>query len=139
MSELPPPSGDVVGDEPIALEDVVDREALDDLCKSIHGLFGIGVRVYSSQGVLLANVATELELCQYVNELPGSRAACGATVSAARSVAPGDDGEVTHPCFTGLAYHIVSLEHEGRRVGRIVLGPYAPAGLREPPPTLVQA
>jgi len=137
VSELPS-SLDVVGDQPIALEDVVDREALDDLCKSIHGLFGIGVRVYSSQGVLLANVATELELCRFVNEAPGSRAACGATVSAAKSVAPGDDGELTHSCFTGLAYHIVSLEHEGRRVGRIVLGPYAPAGLREAPPTLAQ-
>ncbi|MBX3201136.1 MAG: PocR ligand-binding domain-containing protein [Labilithrix sp.] len=138
MSEVPP-SQDVVGDQPIVLEDVVDREALDDLCKSIHALFGIGVRVYASQGALLANVANDLELCRYVNEVPGSRAACGATVSAAKSVAPGDDGEVTHPCFTGLAYHIVSLVHEGRRVGRIVLGPYAPAGLREPPPSLAQA
>lgn len=138
MSEIPT-SHDVVGDQPIALEDVVDREALEDLCKSIHELFGIGVRVYSSEGVLLANVATELELCRYINELSGSRAACGSTVSAARSVDPGDDGEVTHPCFTGLAYRIVSLEHEGRRVGRIVLGPYAPAGLRESPPALAQA
>ncbi|MCW5836017.1 MAG: PocR ligand-binding domain-containing protein [Labilithrix sp.] len=138
MSEVPP-NQDVVGDQPIALEDVVDRDALDDLCKSIHALFGIGVRVYASQGALLANVANELELCRYVNEVPGSRAACGATVIAAKSVAPGDDGEVTHPCFTGLAYHIVSLVHEGRRVGRIVLGPYAPAGLREPPPSLAQA
>jgi two-component system, NarL family, sensor histidine kinase BarA len=138
MNELPPSSHDVVGDQPIALEDVVDRDALDDLCKSIHALFGIGVRVYSSDGVLLANKATELELCRYINEVPGSRAACGATVSAAKSVAPGDDGEVTHPCFTGLAYRVVSLEHEGRRVGRIVLGPFAPAGLREPPPSLAQ-
>ncbi|MDF2695049.1 MAG: Osmosensitive channel histidine kinase KdpD, partial [Labilithrix sp.] len=87
---------------------------------------------------LLANMATELELCRYINEVPGSRVACGATVSAAKSVAPGDDGEVSHPCFTGLAYHIVSLEHEGRRVGRIVLGPFAPAGLREPPPSVAQ-
>lgn len=139
MSELPPSTHDVVGDQPIALEDVVDREALDDLCKSIHRLFGIGVRVYSSQGALLANVATELELCRFVNEAPGSRAACGTTVSAAKSVSPGEDGEITHPCFTGLAYHIVALEHEGRRVGRIVLGPYAPAGLKEPPPSLAQA
>ncbi|MBX3223552.1 MAG: PocR ligand-binding domain-containing protein [Labilithrix sp.] len=138
MSDIPPASQDVVGDQPIALEDVVDRDALDDLCKSIHALFGIGVRVYASQGALLANVANELELCRYINEVPGSRAACGATVSAAKSVAPGDDGEVTHPCFTGLAYHIVSLVHEGRRVGRIVLGPYAPAGLREPPPSLAE-
>jgi two-component system, NarL family, sensor histidine kinase BarA len=135
---IPPPSIDVVGDAPIALEDVIDREALVDLCKSMHGLFGIGVRVYSSEGALLANVAADLEICRNVNEVAGSRAACGATVSAAKSVDPGDAGEITHPCFTGLAYRIVSLVHEGRRVGRIVLGPFAPAGLREPPPTLLQ-
>ncbi len=137
MSDLPN-AHDVVGDQPISLEDVVDREALEDLCKSIHALFGIAVRVYASQGALIANVAAELELCRFVNEVPGSRAACGVTVTAAKSVAPGDDGEVTHPCFTGLAYHIVALEHEGRRVGRIVLGPYAPAGLHEAPPSLSQ-
>src|SRR5262245_4882315 len=134
MSEHAHVSHLVVGDEPIALEDVVDRDALADLCESIHGLFGIGVRVYSSQGALLANLGSELDLCGYVNEVPGSRAACGVTVSAAKSVEPSEDGKVTHPCFTGLAYHIVSLEHEGRRVGRIVLGPFAPAGLREPSP-----
>lgn len=138
MSQDLPEHFDVVGDQPIALEDVVDREALVDLCKSTHALFGIGLRVYSSQGVLLANVATELELCRYVNEIPGSRVACGATVYEAKSVEPEEDGEITHPCFTGLAYRIVSLEHEGRRVGRIVLGPFAPAGLREPPPTLAE-
>ncbi len=138
MNDDLPPTSNVLGDVPIALEDVVDREALDDLCKSVHSLFGIGVRVYSSQGVLLSNVAVELELCKAVNEVAGSRAACGATVSAAKSVEPGGDGEITHPCFTGLAYRIVSLEHEGRRVGRIVLGPFAPAGLREPPTTLAE-
>jgi two-component system, NarL family, sensor histidine kinase BarA len=127
---------DVVGDAAIALEDVIDREALEDLCKSVHALFGIGIRVYSSQGALLANVANELGICRYVNEIAGSRVACGSTVTGAKSVDPGTAGEITHPCFTGLAYRIISLEHEGRRVGRIVLGPYAPAGLREPPPAL---
>jgi signal transduction histidine kinase len=138
MSEHPPSSQDVVGDQPIVLEDVVDRDALTDLCKSVHALFGIGIRVYASAGGLLASAATELDVCKYVNELPGSRAACGATVSAAKNVDPGDDGVMTHPCFTGLAYRIVSLEHEGRRVGRIVLGPYAPAGLDEPPRALAE-
>jgi signal transduction histidine kinase len=139
MSSPPPDSGvDVVGDAPIALEDVVDREALADLCKSIHGLFGIAVRVYSSEGALLANVAEELEVCRFINEVSGSRAACGSTVSAAKGVDPGDAREITHPCFTGLAYRIISLEHEGRRVGRIVLGPFAPAGLREAPQALAE-
>lgn len=127
---------DVTGDAPIALEDVVDREALDDLCRSVQGLFDVGVRVYSSQGVLLANNSHDLEACRFINEVPGSRIACGQTVIAAKSVDPGDTGEATHQCFSGLAYRIVTLEHEGRAIGRIVLGPYAPDTLNESPPTL---
>lgn len=129
---------DVVGDVAVRIEDVVDRDALEEMCRSIQALFGIGVRVYSSEGALLANVGAELDVCSLVNELGQGRAACGSTVSAAKSVDPGDDGDVVHGCFTGLAYRIVSLDYEGRRVGRIVLGPYAPAGLREPPPSLAQ-
>lgn len=138
MSSTPQGTRDVVSDEPIALEDVVDRDALGDLCKSWHALFKLGIRVYSSQGALLASLAEEIEMCRFVNEVSGGRLACGATVSGAKNVAPGDDGEVTHPCFTGLAYRIVSLSHEGRSVGRIVIGPYASKSLREPPPSLAQ-
>ncbi len=127
---------DVVGDVPVRLEDVVDRDALAEMCRSIQALFGIGVRVYSSEGALLTNVASELDVCGLVNEVSQGRAACGSTVSAAKSVDPGDEGDIVHQCFTGLAYRIVSLDYENRRIGRIVLGPFAPAGLREPPPSL---
>jgi two-component system sensor histidine kinase BarA len=127
---------DVVGDVAVRIEDVVDRDALAEMCRSIQALFGIGVRVYSSEGALLTNVASELDVCGLVNEVSQGRAACGSTVSAAKSVDPGDEGDIVHPCFTGLAYRIVSLDYENRRIGRIVLGPYAPAGLREPPPSL---
>jgi two-component system sensor histidine kinase BarA len=127
---------DVVGDVAVRIEDVVDRDALDEMCRSIQTLFGIGVRVYSAEGALLTNLASELDVCALVNESSQGRAACGATVSAAKSVDPGDDGDIVHPCFTGLAYRIVSLDYETRRIGRIVLGPFAPAGLREPPPSL---
>lgn len=133
---VPPGSVDVIGDAPLRLDDVVDREALGDMCKSVHSLFGIGVRVYSSEGALLASESTELDICGLVNQLPAGRVACGATVTAAKSAEPGGAGEVTHTCFTGLRYRIVSLDYEGRGVGRIVLGPYAPAGLREAPPSL---
>ncbi len=129
-------AADVVGDAPVRIEDVVDRDALTEMCSNIQSLFGIGVRVYSSEGALLSNVASELDVCGLVNELSPGRVACGSTVTAAKSVDPGDEGDVVHACFTGLAYRIVSLDYEGRRVGRIVLGPYAPAGLREPPPSL---
>jgi two-component system, NarL family, sensor histidine kinase BarA len=123
-------------DEPIRLEDIIEREALGELCESFHALFGLGVRVYSAEGTLLGAAAKELDICGFVNHTPAGRASCGATVSSAKSVDPGETGDVTHPCFTGLAYRIVSLVHEGRRVGRIVIGPFAAAGLREPPPEL---
>jgi two-component system sensor histidine kinase BarA len=126
----------VVGDEPIRLEDFVDREGLEELCKGVHALFGIGVRVYSTDGALLGGASTALDLCQLVNDSSAGRTACGSVVSAARSVDPGEAGDVKHPCFTGLEYRVVSLVYEGRRVGRIVLGPYAPSSLRDAPPDL---
>jgi two-component system, NarL family, sensor histidine kinase BarA len=136
QQQTPASAFDVVGDVAIRIEDVVDRDALDEMCRSIQSLFGIGVRVYSSDGALLANVGSELDVCGLVNEIAQGRAACGSTVSAAKSVDPGEAGDVVHQCFTGLAYRIVSLDYETRHVGRIVLGPYAPAGLREAPPSL---
>jgi signal transduction histidine kinase len=129
----------VVGDTTIQLEDVVDRDALTELCKSIHSLFGIGVRVYSQEGALLGGAAAELEACTFVNQIAAGRVACASTVSAAKNVDPGDSGDVLHACFTGLTYRIVSLDYETRCVGRIVLGPYAPAGLRDAPPELERA
>lgn len=136
--QTPVDAFDVVGEVTVRIEDVVDRGALEEMCRSIQSLFGIGVRVYSSEGVLLANVGSELSLCGLVNGSAHGRAACGSTVSAAKSVDPGDEGDVVHPCFTGLAYRIVSLDYETRTVGRIVLGPFAPAGLRDAPPSLTQ-
>ncbi len=133
-----PTAAEVVGHEAPRLEDFVDREGLGELLASFHTLFGIGVRVYSAEGALLGAAASELPLCRFVNELSGGRAACGQTVSAARAADPGaSDGHV-HPCFTGLAYRIVPLEYEGRRVGRVVFGPFAPAELRQLSPALAR-
>ncbi|HSO35108.1 MAG TPA: ATP-binding protein [Labilithrix sp.] len=138
ITSTPVSAFDVVGDVTVRIEDVVDRDSLEEMCRSIQALFGINVRVYSAEGSLLVNVAHDLEVCTLVNESSSGRLACGSTVSAAKSVDPGDEGDVVHACFTGLAYRIVSLDYEGRRIGRIVLGPYAPAGLREAPPSLAQ-
>lgn len=127
-----------VGDVPVRLEDIVDRDALADMCRSLLALFGIGVRIYAEEGALLASAVHELDLCAAVNEIGHGRLACAETVSAAKAASPDVDDEVTHPCFTGLAYRIAPLAYEGRRVGRIVLGPYAPAGLRAVPETLTK-
>jgi signal transduction histidine kinase len=43
---------------------------------------------------------------------------------------------IVHPCFTGAVYRIVPLSHQGRLIGRFIVGPYVPAETAEPPASL---
>jgi signal transduction histidine kinase len=121
----------------VRLEDLVDRAALTELTKSFYALFGIPVRVYSNEGQLLADASSQHEVCSYVNTLPSGRRACVETVRGVRSAVPEEGADLVHPCFTGNAYRIVSLDYDGRAIGRLILGPYAPKAAAEVPRSLL--
>jgi len=120
------------------LEDLIDRDSLREVCRSFFDLFGLSIRVFSTRGVLLANVHEERSICRYVNSLPGGRAACGETVSQAQALVPPSTSTATHRCFTGAAYDIVPIQYDGRQLGRIVIGPFLPSDLNEIPQTLLR-
>ncbi len=127
---------DLVLDGRVRVEDMVDREGLEELCRSFELLFGIPVRIYSTDGGLLADAKGMHELCAYVNTTSEGGRACAATVAAVRAKDPGASGDVMHPCFTGAAYRVLALEYDGRRVGRLVVGPFLPANVNEAPASL---
>lgn len=131
------PVEDVLLDGRVRIEDLVDREGLDELCRSFHALFGIPVRIYSNDGGLLADVSGEQELCAYVNTLSEGRKACASVVGAVRARDPGDSGDAAHPCFTGASYRILAIEYDGRRVGRLIVGPFIPNNITDPPASLL--
>ncbi len=122
----------------LRLEDLVDREALGEVCKSFFALFGIPVRIYAQDGQLLADAVQDQQICNYVQGLRDARAACGSTVNAVKSGDPGAGGDVTHPCFTGALYRIIGLDYDGRRLGRVIIGPFLPAEVREVPRSLLR-
>ncbi len=128
---------DLLLDGRVRLEDLVDRDALDELCRSFVVLFGIPVRIYSSDGALLADAAAEQELCAYVNGTADGRRACASIVGAVKARDAGASGDVMHPCFTGAAYRIMALEYDGRRVGRIIVGPFLPSTVVSVPSSLL--
>jgi two-component system sensor histidine kinase BarA len=128
---------DLVLDGRIRIEDLVDRDGLEELCRSFQSLFGIPVRVYSTEGALLADATGEHEICAFVNTTPNGRKACESTVGAVKAREPGDGGDVMHPCFTGAAYRVLALEYDGRRIGRLVIGPFLPANVTEAPASLL--
>ena len=118
------------------LEDVVDRAALAEVCRSFFELFSLPLRIFSRDGTLLSDVHEEQAICRYVNGIAAGRRACSALVSEVRLVDP-EDGPVEHPCFTGACYRIVPIHYQGRRLGRFVVGPYVPAERREVPRSLL--
>ncbi len=134
---LPIAAEDLVLDGRVRIEDLVDRDGLEELCRGFQSLFGIPIRIYSTDGALLADASVEHELCAYVNTLGNGQKACEATVSAVKAREPGEAGDAVHPCFTGAAYRVLALEYDGRRVGRLVVGPFLPAHVAEPPGSLL--
>jgi signal transduction histidine kinase len=140
VSTQAPPSvsvEDLVLDGRVRIEDMVDRDGLDELCRSFVTLFGIPVRIYSSDGALLADAASEHELCAYLNHMPDGRKACAATVGGVRAQDPGESGDVVRPCFTGAVYRVMAIEYDGRRIGRLIVGPFVPHNLAEVPASLL--
>ncbi|MFT3921260.1 MAG: ATP-binding protein [Myxococcales bacterium] len=120
-----------------SIEDLVDRDALGEVCRSFFELFGLPIRVLANDGALLADVHQQRAICTYLNGLPEGRSACVHTVNDVRGLIP-EHGELVHPCFTGAVYRVVPIRYDGRRLGRFVVGPYLPAELREVPGSLLQ-
>ena len=123
--------GDIGG-----IEEVLDREAMAEVCRSFFDLFGLSMRIIGGKSSMLADAQIEREVCRYVNTTANGRAACVATVNEARRIEP-TDGVVTHQCFTGAVYRIAPITYSGRVLGRIILGPYLPAELAEVPRSLL--
>ncbi len=130
---------DLTASKNVRLVDLIERGSLEEVISSFVKLFGISVRVYSAEGELLADAVEQQAICRYLNELPDGRAACAATVSTVKRTVPETSDDIVHPCFTGARYHIATLLYDGRHVGRIVLGPYLPAEVKEVPGSLVAA
>jgi signal transduction histidine kinase len=131
-----PVDGEMMLAEVGRLEDIVDRSALADVCRSFFDLFSLPIRVFSRDGNRISDVHEEQSICRLVNTLPSGRMACTGVVSTVRGLDP-DEGAIEHSCFTGAAYRIVGIDYQGRRLGRFVVGPYLPAERRDVPRSLV--
>ncbi len=137
-SVAPPEIADIA-----RLEEVVDRKSLSEICRSFFELFSIPIRIFSSDGNLLADVHEERHICRYVNSINAGRGACAAVVGRVKNTVPTETSEtgkrltVLQTCFTGAEYHVVPVEYQGRLVGRAVFGPYLPGQLREVPESLL--
>jgi len=128
-------AADILMGDVVRLEDVLSRDSVMSVSKSFFALFGLPVRVISHEGDLLADVHRDRPLCNYLNTLSNGERECANTVGVVRDLEPNGQ-TIVHPCFTGAVYRILPLTHQGRPIGRFIVGPYVPAETKGPPASL---
>lgn len=123
----------------IGLEDLVDREALGEMAASFFDLFAVPLRIYSETGALLTDATRQPELYAYLDTLKQGRLALQRVVSDVKELSPGAEGASSYSCFTGAAYRVTGIHYDGRRIGRMILGPFLPPSIKEVPQSLLAA
>ncbi|HEY4103009.1 MAG TPA: ATP-binding protein [Polyangiaceae bacterium] len=138
---IPPPAAAKTFDEltlghGAALEDLIDRDALGEMAKSFYELFGVPLRIFSEDGKLLGDAADQIPLYTFVNSVRAGRALLQDVVGKVKSLALPDDGMANFPCATGESYLACAIQYDGKRIGRIILGPFVSDATSEPPAAL---
>lgn len=120
-----------------AIEDLISRAMLGELLQGVSTLFGLPIRLFSSAGVMLAEAsATNPRLYGYVSGRPKGRKAVIQAVEAVKALDPDDGIAFLEPRPPGLRYAVSAVKYDGRKIGKIVVGPFRASAAPEPPPEL---
>jgi len=121
----------------VSLEDLIDRDALGEMVKSFFDLFGVPLRIFSEEGKLLADAADQLPLYAFINSVRAGRAALAEVAGKVKNLPLGEDGMAGYPCATGEHYRVAAIQYDGKRIGRMILGPFVTAAQVETPQALL--
>jgi two-component system sensor histidine kinase BarA len=120
----------------VSLEDLIDRDALGEMVKSFYDLFSVPLRIFSEDGKLLGDAADQIPLYAFLNSVKAGRAALSEVAGKVKNLALGEDGMAAYPCPTGESYRVAAIQYDGKRIGRMILGPFLPPEVSEPPQAL---
>jgi len=121
----------------VSLEDLVDRDAFGEMVKSFHGLFGVPLRIFSEEGKLLGDSAEPSPLYALLNSVKAGRAVLATVAGKVKSLALDDEGMASYLCPTGETYRVSAIQYDGKRIGRMILGPFVASPRTEVPEELL--
>ncbi|MEI9938548.1 MAG: ATP-binding protein [Pseudomonadota bacterium] len=121
----------------VSLEDLIDRDALGEMVKSFYDLFGVPLRIFSEEGKLLGDAADQIPLYAFLNSVKAGRAALAEVAGKVKNLTLGEDGMASYPCATGEHYLVAAIQYDGKRIGRMILGPFVTPAQVEPPAPLL--
>ena len=122
----------------VSLEDLIDRDALGEMVKSFYELFGVPLRIFSEEGKLLGDASDQIPLHALLNSVKRGRAALQEVANKVKTITLNDEGMGSYACPTGERYRVSAIQYDGKRIGRMILGPFVASGQEEPPPALLE-
>jgi signal transduction histidine kinase len=127
------PSSASVLQRRFSLGELIDVGAFREVCESYAELFRIGFKILDARREMLVDVkGGSGDFCAYVFNFPEGKAACMREVGQIRELELAGPEVRVFDCFTGLRYLVSPIQHEGDLVGRVIFGPYRPAGRARP-------
>jgi two-component system sensor histidine kinase BarA len=121
---------------PVSLGQLLDSTGLEEILASFQAVFRIPVRVLDEDGTTLGRSRKPSPLNEYLGGLPEARKRLGDEHQFLRQHDPSESGEFSHTAFSGASYHVSMIGHDGRRVGRFILGPFIAPSVQEVPASL---
>jgi two-component system, NarL family, sensor histidine kinase BarA len=123
----------------VSLAQLLDAQGLEDILQSFYALFRIPIRVLGEDGDSVARSRKPTPLNDYLGELPVARQRLAELHQLLRTQEADESGEFLHAAFTGASYHVAMIGHDGRCIGRFILGPFITPAVREAPASLGDA
>lgn len=124
---------------PVRLGQLLDAQGVEDILQSFYALFRIPVRILDEAGESVARSRKPTPLNDFLGELSEARRQLAELNQQLRSQDPGESGEFSVVSFTGASYHVAMIGHDGRRIGRFILGPFITPAVRGAPSSLIDA
>jgi two-component system sensor histidine kinase BarA len=121
----------------VSLEDLIDRDALGEMVKSFYELFNVPLRIFSEEGKLLGDAADQIPLYTLLSSVKAGRAALSDVANKVKNLSLDEDGMASYPCPTGESYRVAAIQYDGKRIGRMILGPFLAPQVSEPPQALL--
>jgi len=120
------------------LDEVLDKGALAEMVQSFEELTRVSTRIYGASGQLLADTRLTPPLYALLDRhLPG-RLAVQKVIDRVRRAAPKPGTPERLPCISGGTFLALAILHDGRVVGRAILGPMLDPEVGAPPPELLE-
>ncbi len=118
------------------LSELLDRPALQEMAQSFEGLFNVSLRVYAVDGSLLADSQKTPAFYAFLEKSKIGRRKVQEVISQVRAVVGKKEAVLITKGLAGIRYLSAAIEHEGRLLGRTIVGPFIESHLKPEPEEL---